>query len=328
MFIAGDVGGTKTRLAHYERQGTELAQIAFGQFVSADFGTLGEIVNRFNSEHEASPTSGCFGVPGPVIDGKVDVTNLPWKLSEIDIQNSTGIPRVELVNDLVATGAALPNLPMSDLLELHQGHPPSNAMIKCVVAPGTGLGHAFVKISKDNFEVFPSEGGHANFAPSNELEISLLQYLMERLNGPVSVEHILSGPGLVRIYDFCRDKLELEAPSELAEKMSSEMPAKVIIDSAVNHDHKICEKAVEIFCQALGSHAGNFMVSTMSNAGVYLGGGIPPRLAELLPTSGLVEAYLNKGKMHHLVMATPLYVVKDDHAALRGAAEIASKRID
>lgn len=322
MIIAGDVGGTKTRLALYEPQGAHLAQIVLEQFESARYLSLEDIVARFLKKHAARPAAGCFGIPGPVVDGTVKVTNLPWELSERKIEQGLEIPRVKLVNDLVATAAAIPSFTEKDLLTLHPATPARGANVTSVVAPGTGLGHALLVTEGEQYQVLPSEGGHANFAPSNDEEFELAHFLRKKLSF-VSVESVLSGPGLMNIYEFLRDTGKFPEPPALASRLQKEIPAGVVIAGAIGREFPICEKALDMFCHAVGSHAGNFMLTTLSTAGVYLGGGLPPRMLPLLATSSLLPGYLQKGKLSYQVETTPLHIIKDDHAAVRGAAKLA-----
>lgn len=322
--IAGDVGGTKTRLALYSDNTGKLERGDFEQFESAKFKSLEDIIDGFLKRHNASPKKACFGIPGPVINGTVKVTNLPWSLSETEISNKLAIPKVKLVNDLVATAAAIPYFSDADRVVLHQGKKVDGDCVSVVIAPGTGMGQAILVSQNGKHSTLASEGGHANFAPTNKLEFELFNYL-EKKYGHVSVERVLCGPGLVNIYDFLRDTGFASEPPELKERMSKEVPAAVITTSAQEGKYELCVKALDMFVQMLGAHASNVMITVLATGGVYLGGGVPPRILKKLTDGSIVAPYIAKGKMKAQVESTPLYVIKDDHAALTGAAHIADQ---
>lgn len=337
MILAGDVGGTKTRLALYQFEDGELIRQQTETFVSRDHSSLDEVVRIFLDRHKATVTRSCFGVPGPVVNGEARATNLPWKLKEEQISRALHIPTIRLVNDLVATAAAVPNLQPEDLLTLHEGKPPAaeknvrgnhNKMTESenvalgVLAPGTGLGQAFIYFDSGQRHIIASEGGHADFAPTNEIEIKLLQYLKSRYDH-VSYERILSGPGLVNIYTFLKDTGYALEPSELGRRLREEDPGMVISHAGMVEKNELCVKTLDIFASILGAQAGNLVLTLMATGGVYLGGGIPARIYEKLADGTTVGSYLNKGRLSYLTENTPLYVILDDHTALRGAACIA-----
>ena len=327
MLLAGDVGGTKTRLALYEEGDRSLKRLFEERYESAKHGSLEEILGDFLNKHSAKASVACFGLPGPVVNGRVKVTNLPWELSEDSISRSLNIPRVKLVNDLVATAAAIPAFGEADLLTLHGGSPAEGDGVAAVVAPGTGLGQAFLVRDGGRYSFLPSEGGHSNFAPTNPLEFELHSYIEKRY-GHVSVERVLCGPGLVNIYEFLRDSGKAAESADLSAALKSGVPAAVITQSALKGEHEITVKALETFVSILGAHCCNVVVTVLATKGVYLGGGVPPKIIEKLTDGQILKSYLTKGKMAKQVEAAPLHIIRDDHAALTGAARIAHTLIE
>ncbi len=340
MFLAGDVGGTKTRLALYQLEDRRSIRRQIDTFVSRDYRSLEEVVRVFLERQKTSVTRACFGVPGPVVNGEARATNLPWKLNEKQISKALNIPNIRLINDLVATATAVPNLTSDRLLTLHEGEL-SNTVNKDlqgdhsknpkiedgtfgVLAPGTGFGQAFIYNRSGQRHIIASEGGHADFAPTNEIEIGLFQYLKLKYNR-VSYERVLSGPGLVNIYNFLKDTGHASEPPELRERLREEDPGKVITTAGKTGEYGLCVKTLDIFASILGAQAGNMVLTLMATGGIYLGGGIPAGIYKKLADGTTVNSYLKKGRLAYLVEKTPLYVVLDDHTALLGAAYIASE---
>jgi glucokinase len=339
MILAGDVGGTKIRLALYQLEDGKLIRRQTDKFVSRDYPCLEEVVQIFLNKYKISVTKSCFGVPGPIVNGEARATNLPWKLKEEQIGQALSLPTFKLVNDLVATAAAVPHLKSDDLFTLHEGKTLNSTKknlrdtlskdskveeaIYGVLAPGTGLGQAFLHFKSGQHYLMASEGGHVDFAPTNKIEIELFQYLKSRY-GRVSYERILSGPGLVNIYTFLKDKGFAPEPPELSKRLREEDPGIVISSTGKNGEYELCVKTLDIFASVLGSQAGNLVLTLLATGGIYLGGGIPAGIYKKLAEGNTVTSYLNKGRLSHLVENTPLYVILDDHAALLGAAYLAS----
>jgi len=323
MILAGDAGGTKTRLALYEDAPGKLVRQQIETFGSGDFPSLQEIIRIFLSKNHIAVTKACFGVPGPVVGGRASSTNLPWITDENDIAQTLGIASVRLVNDLVATTAAIPFLNTNDLLTLNAGTLTGQETTFGVLAPGTGLGEAFLYKQGNRFLPLPSEGGHADFAPNTEIEIALLKYLQKEI-GRVSYERVLCGPGLVNIYNFLKDTKVAPEPPDLARRMNGENSAAIISAAGQSGEFEICVKALDIFASVLGAQAGNLALTMLTTGGVYLGGGIPPKISQKLVDGTFMKAYLNKGRLSNFVKSIPLYVIRDDHAALLGSAYLAS----
>ncbi len=333
MLLAGDIGGTKTRLALYEISGSgstkSLKRLVVEKFDSKSASNFESIVSAFlNSQNAMGKVeAACVGVAGPVSGGTVKATNLPWFLHDKQLSSELKIGQFKLVNDLVATIASVPNLASSDLVTLHAGKPERETNVVAMVAPGTGLGQGYMyRDERGHWHPLPSEGGHVEFAPKDDLEFDLLKYMQRRLKKRVSVERVLSGPGLVNIYAFLKDLGYSTEPVELRQELADAAdPAAIIAQRGISGEFEICVRSLDIFCGLLGSHAGDAVLTYLSTGGLYLGGGIPPKIVSHLEKGVTVSSYLKKGRMSVLVEATPLCVIKDDHAALLGAATIASQ---
>ena len=324
MILAGDIGGTKTRLALYELSGGQLIRKEVRQYESRAFERFRDIVRKFKTELQVSLTAGCIGVPGPVIGGAVKATNLPWSISESELAQETGVRSVRLVNDLAATTASLPCLSPEDLLTIHPGRPGLSSGVFAVVAPGTGLGQGFLHVVDGVPHVAASEGGHADFAPTTEIEIELLRWLINKYQR-VSYERVLSGPGLVNIYSFLKETGFAAETAAVAKALADDDPAAVISRFGLDGTDVLCSKSLDIFASVLGAQAGNLVLTLMASSGVYLGGGIPPKILPKITSGILIASYLSKGRLSKIVAATPLHLIRDDHAALLGAAFLASK---
>jgi glucokinase len=330
--IAGDVGGTKTRLSVYEKGSDEkLKRLIVKLYPSKEFSKLEDIVAKFVEEsgYSGKFASGALGVPGPVVAGAFKATNLPWEVIHQDqISSRCELPQFYLYNDLSATISAVPHFSESDLVVIHPGEEHREKKVFAMLAPGTGLGQGFmIQLDDGRYIPFPSEGGHVEFAPKNELEFDLLKYLQRKLKKRISIERVLCGPGLLNIYAFLKDHGYSDEPSELRDELEVNDAAAVIANAGIEGKHEICVKALDIFATLLGSQAGDTVLTYLALGGMYLGGGIPPKILPKLLERGVREAYLKKGRMSPLVEATPLFVVKDDHAALLGAASLAAKYV-
>jgi len=322
MILAGDVGGTKTRLALYHDSTAGFTRSAVRRFESKAFAGLAEMVEGFLAEHGAEVEAACFGIPGPVVNGEVSVTNLPWRLSERELSARLGIPRVRLVNDLVATGAGVPHLSATQLHTLNEGVAVPEAPVLAVLAPGTGLGQAYLVRRGNRYEVLPSEGGHVEFSPQSDEEIALLQFLRSKY-GHVSAERVISGMGIENIYRFLRDTGRAVEPPELAERMQREAPAAVVSQCALAGTPELCVRTLDMFARLLGAQAGNLVLTYLATGGVYLGGGVPPKVLTKLKDGSTLAGFLDKGRFTELVRRTPLHVILDDEAAVIGAAHLA-----
>ena len=336
MIIAGDVGGTKTLLSFYKfseenpnsRKNTisDLEIVHTEKYESIKYNSLEEIVEEFITTYSLHCEVACFGVPGPVIEGVVKATNLPWKISENNLETVNKIRKVKLVNDLQAVAVAIPYLNEDDVYTLNRGikHDLSklDTYLSVVIAPGTGLGQATLCTIGGKSYSFPSEGGHIDFAPRNQLEEDLLNHLLKRLKR-VSLERILAGPGIINVYNFLRDTNVLSADKNIEEKFLVEDISKAITEGALISKDPLCVKTLDMFTSILGSHAGNMALLYMPQGGVYLGGGIPPKIIEKLTDGQLLKEFVFKGRLSSVVEETPLYIIKDDKCAVTGASHIA-----
>lgn len=332
MLLGGDVGGTKTRLCLFDRRGGMLSFGVTERFDSRSAASFEDIALQFLEKHKARPSAACFGVPGPVKGGVAKLTNLPWVLVEQEISTRLNIPKVRLVNDLAATAASLPHLTPQQLLTLHPGTPglasQGSFVVYGVVAPGTGLGEALLVQDSGKLIPIPSEAGHADFAPVGEEQVQLQAYVAKKY-GRCSVERVLCGPGLYNIYQFLRDENICPEPSEIKERMEKEDKGAVITDTGLSKQgappkYEISARALDIFASILGQEAGNQMLRGLTFGGVFLGGGIPPRIVEKLKDGTTVRSFLAKHPLEGTVREAPLHVITDDHAALIGAAHLAA----
>lgn len=328
MIIAGDVGGTKARIGLFERRAGKVELIVSEQYASRDFTSLEAIIQKFLEQYKQSITerleAACFGLPGPVVNGRIKVTNLPWEVVQSDVGQTLGTGKIKLVNDLVSTAAAIPQFGPGSLLSVYEGRGSVDRGGSCVVvAPGTGIGHSLIHREAGWSVLLASEGGHANFAPTTPLEIALLEHLQTKLPH-VSVESVLCGPGIANIFCFLRDTGRADSPAELRDAAPSSSITSAVTQHALAGTSDICSQTLDLFCSMLGAHCSNIVLTWLATGGVFLGGGIPPKIAPLITKGSFMEGFLRKGKQKERVEATPVFIIKDDHAALHGAAAIAS----
>jgi glucokinase len=279
MILAGDVGGTKVHLALYDFINGKLEYSRDERYPAKDYTGLEEIVREFLSADKV--TAACFGVPGPVRDGRLRLTNLPWTLDSRELSVSLGITHVFLINDLEANGYGVAELAADQIFTLSEGDA-SQIGNRALLAAGTGLGEGLLIWNGHSHTPYPSEGGHTDFAPRNEDEIDLLRFLKQKYNGRISCERVVSGMGLTNIYYFLREVRGIDEPAWLAERIAAEDPNAVITELALAAKSEICEKALDMFVSAYGSEAGNLALKLLSVGGVYIGGGIAPRILEKL----------------------------------------------
>jgi len=326
MILAGDIGGTNTRLALCEQTEQGFRAVAEEKFASAAFSDLDQIVEKFLSGKAADIERACFGVAGPVAGEVIKLANLPWTIDVRAIKNLlNGGGKVGLINDLEANAYGLSELGKADYAVLNEGNPnpTGNAAI---ISAGTGLGEAglhFEEGMNGKLRPFASEGGHADFAPRSDLEIELLRFLMVKF-GRVSVERVVSGQGLRNIYQFLRDTKRAEEPIWLAEEIAdSDDAAAIISKNGITGKAVICEHALEMFASIYGAEAGNLALKMLATGGVFLGGGIAPKILPKLQEPVFLESFVAKGRMRALMEKIPVRVVLNDKTALLGAAHFA-----
>lgn len=318
LCLAGDIGGTKTNLGLFglgeERPVLEVME----SYASAEASGLNELVERFLSGRQETVSAACFGVAGPVTRGTVRATNLPWVVSEAEIAHRFGWERVSFINDLTATAYAVPVLRDSELHVLNAGRADPEGTIG-LVAPGTGLGVGLIAVKGGSFEPLPSEGGHVEFAPKDRREIDLLLHLLEKMPH-VSVEKLASGPGLFTIYSWLRQYRGLPEPAWLTERIEAGDPSEVVSEIGLRERDPIAVEALELFVSIIGSAAGNLALTAMTTGGIYLGGGICPKIQPILKRGGFMVSFAAKGRFTELLKNVPVKVILNDKAALLGAA--------
>ena len=320
--VAGDIGGTKTNLALYSIEGGKLSLIAKRIFQSKNYPDLGSLLKEFLSYVSGTVTRACFGVAGPVVGDQVETPNLPWVIDGRKLARSFGLSRVLLINDLEAAAYGILNLGPGEHASLNQGLPEESANM-AVIAAGTGLGEAILFWDGKGHRPFASEGGHADFAPRTPLEIELLRYLTARF-GHVSCERIVSGPGLWNIYCFLRDSNRFAESPWLRERLSAEDPGQVISEVGLAGGAEICVEALDLFVSAYGAEAGNLALKAKAMRGVYVAGGIAPKIFPKLKDGTFMRAFTGKGRFTDFLSKIPVYVVLNEEAAVQGAAYYAA----
>lgn len=325
MILAGDVGGTKVALALYEFAGGKLQIVREQKFPAPAYLGLTEVVRAFLGRDRAEPgeiVAACFGVPGPVRDQRLKATNLPWELESRVLARELGIEHVFLINDLEANGYGIPELQPDQIHVLSEGDRSLVGNV-ALVSAGTGLGEAILAWNGRMHIPMASEGGHADFAPRNELEIDLLRYLMATLGGRVSWERVVSGLGLKNVYEFLRDKKGMNEPAWLRDRMAAEDRNAVIGELGESGANELCAKTLDMFASAYGAEAGNMALKVLAAGGVYLGGGIAPKILKKMEDGAFMKAFTDKGRMVQILEKCPVRIILEQRAALLGAAAYA-----
>ncbi len=332
MILAGDVGGTKVDLALYSFENGTLKVARTRKFPAAGYASLQDVVLEFLKDpavkqDEENVIAACFGCPGPVKDGRLKLTNLPWVLDARELSNILGIEHIFLINDLEANGYGVAELGPSQIFELVQGDR-SGVGHRALVAPGTGLGEALLIWNPAARRHIPlaSEGGHVDWAPRNPLEVELLEWLWKKFNGRISTERVVSGLGLKNIYEFLRDGKKMDEPEWLRDRMEKEDPNFVIGTTGEDGSCELTAKVLEVFASAFGAECGNMGLKLLCAGGVYLGGGIPPKILKTLQTGVFRQAFLDKGRLSPLLHTIPVRVILEEKCALIGAAAYAEAR--
>lgn len=316
--LAGDIGGTKTNLGVFIKGKRRPLLKCFKSYSSREFQGLEDIIDLFLSEKPLKIKRACFGIAGPVENGRCKTTNLPWDVYESRIKKAFGMKNVRLINDLSAMAEAVTFLARSEKFILNHGCPQKDGNIS-LVAPGTGLGQALLVYNEGKYIAVPSEGGHVDFAPGNELEAGLLAFLRKQY-GHVSIERIISGIGIINIYNYLKSTGKYKEPVWLAKKIETEDPAKVINNAAYEKGQKLCLKTIDIFLSILGAAAGNLALTGLTKGGVYVGGGIPPRLLWRFKEDIFMKAFIKKGRFSGLMEKIPVHIILNSNSALLGAA--------
>jgi glucokinase len=322
VILAGDIGGTNTRLALVDDRDGRLVPVAQARVRSREHASLETVVRAFLTAHPGAVARAAFGIAGPVRHGVCDATNLPWIVDAAHLGREFGIGPVGLINDLEANAWGIPELAPADFALLQAGAPEAQGNL-ALVSAGTGLGKAGVHWDGSRHRPFATEGGHADFSPRNELEMALLAHLLTQFPR-VSVERVVSGPGLQNIYRFLRETGRGEEPVWLTERMRSGDPSAVISRAALAGESAICSQALDLFVTLYGAEAGNFALNVLAAGGVFLGGGIAPKILPRLKDPVFLNAFLGKGRMRPLLEAMPIRVILNEDTALMGAARYAA----
>jgi len=322
MILAGDIGGTNTRLAFFEGTPDHLEPVHTEIFPSPQFSGPAEIVRSFLGAHPNAVDAVCFGLPGAVVNGRVETTNLPWVVDAGEMAADLGLGSITLINDLFANAHGIALLEEPDFVVLNIGVA-NSAGNRALISAGTGLGEAGLYADGRGYHPFPSEGGHVDFAPRNELEMDLLRYLLGRFEH-VSYERVLSGPGLHNIYQFLRETGRGNEPAWLAEQIAQGDPSAAISKSALEGTSNICVQAVDIFVSLYGAEAGNLALKVLATGGVYVGGGIAPKIVRKLSSTAFMKSFSGKGRIGGVLKDIPVRVITNDKAALLGAGRVAA----
>jgi len=321
MILAGDVGGTKTILALYEADGDGWRCIKKTRYSSLDRPTFTGLLQDFLAdcqEQEQAIASACLGVAGPIVDGDCVATNLPWVLHRNEIGDCIGTRNVRLLNDLEATAWGILNLPEADFVALNPGAAPRPGN-SAVLAAGTGLGEAIIAWDGEKHQVLASEGGHCDFAPGSAQEIALLQFLWEKYPDHVSYERLLSGEGLIQLYQFLKTIGHAPERPEIERQMSEYDPAAVIGEAGVADADALSAAALSLFCRIYGAEAGNLALKCLPYAGVYLAGGIAAKILPFMTRGDFIEGYLAKGRYRAALQQIPVKVCTNQEVGLLGA---------
>lgn len=321
LLLAGDIGGTKTVLALFEDSGEALPikSILEKTYPSNDYNSLEEIVTLFMADVDSPIAAASFGAAGPVVNGRVDVTNLPWIIDTNTLKETLGIENVTLLNDLESIANGVPYLKDDDVVTLKSGKDAPHGAIG-IVAPGTGLGEAYLVWTGTRYESYPSEGGHTSFGPASPLQVELLNFLWKKYHH-VSYERVCSGSGIPNLYAFFKETNRYEEPAWLSKELAAAKdPTPLIVNHGMQHSANICVATLDLFIEILAGEAANMALKLLATGGIYLGGGIPPRLISQLQQSNFVKYFQSKGRFADFLADVPVHIICNPNIALYGAA--------
>jgi len=320
MILAGDIGGTKTNLALFSIKGKELEIQEKHQFTSQNFSSLEDVIKEFlNRTNTKKISKACFGIAGPVIHGECHTTNLPWDVSSANLQTLLSTQEVILLNDLEATAYGMLHLKEDEFISLN----PTGREIegnRAVIAAGTGLGEAMLFYDGQNYHPIGSEGGHCDFASTSREQDKLLQWMRTRYNSHVSFERILSGPGIYTLYEFLLHNNFAPQPTAMMQLKNNEDKSAMISKLALEDKNPLCVKTLELFCEIYAAEAGNLALKSMALGGVYIGGGIAPKILPFMTSGDFLSHFVNKGRFEELLRGTQVKISLNDETALLGAA--------
>lgn len=318
-YLAGDIGGTKTRLALFSLESGACEALEKETFLSQDNDSLEAILGIYLQEKQFQIIGASFGIAGPIIGDKARVTNLQWVVDKDSLQAYLGGVEVHLLNDLHAISSAVPNLQPDEFEELIPGEAIAQGAIG-VIAPGTGLGEGFLIWDGECYQPHPSEGGHTSFGPETSLQLELLNH-MDDIYNHVSYERVCSGLGIANLYNFLKEVKGMDEPDWLHEQLQeAEDPTPIIAEMALKGKTEICVQTMDLFVSILGSEAGNLALTLLATGGIYLGGGIPRRIMPLLRGDTFKQGFLDKGRFAGMLNRVPVYVITHPHAGVFGAA--------
>ena len=324
LLLAADIGGTKANLALFRETPGGLVPVREGTVHSAGYASAAALLGAFLGDDAGAVGAACLGIAGPVRNGRAVTPNLPWAVAAAEIEAALGLPAVTLVNDLVATALGIPELPPEAVAVLQEGKP-DPAGNAALIAAGTGLGEAFLVRCDEELVPVASEGGHASFAPTSGPEVELLRFLTAEL-GAVSAERVVSGPGLRNVYRFLTAAGGFSESPRVRARMAAEDPPAVISDESLRGTDETCARALDLWLHAYGAEAGNLALKALATAGVYVGGGIAPKLLPKLREGSFLEGFRSKGRLSALLGDIPVRVILEPKAALYGAARCAARR--
>jgi len=316
IVLAGDLGATKMNVALYKINGSDIEVIASKQYYCKDYNSLKEIVQNFTKEHKERPDTICVGVAGAVIENKAEIVNLGWGVDGDEVKIATGIDNVALINDLEANAYGLALLRAEDIVTIHEGGQYGGNI--AIIAPGTGLGEAGLFWDGKFYHPFATEGGHADFSPRTDLDMEITKYFL-KTEGIPSWDRIISGRGIRIIYNFLRDEKKFEEPEWLKEEFDEENPSAAISEAAINNKAAICVETMQLFTRYLARECCNLVLKMKATGGLFLGGGIPPKIQPLIQTKMFIDNYLDCDRQQDLVNIVPIKLIKNDKTALLGA---------
>lgn len=327
MILAGDIGGTKTHLALMEIGQDSLKIIHQTQFASRDFAQFSDVIAAFSAMYDLSPVkAACFGIAGPVIEGRCRTTNLPWDITTEGLQQILGIQKVRLLNDLESTAYGMLYLHDDEFVDLNPTCRKTKGNI-AVIAAGTGLGEAILYFDGENFNPIGTEGGHTDFAPSTIQQDELLTWLRKRYSRHVSYERILSGPGIYTLYEFLKESGFAPEPVHMQNIPQDQDPSAMVSECALTHHDPLCMETLRLFCEIYGAEAGNLALKTFSLGGIYIGGGIAPKILPFLKKPDFYNALVAKGRFEEMLRGMPVKIALNQQTALFGAAYFARDKL-
>lgn len=322
MILAGDIGGTKVNLAYYNNENGALVPVLNASYPSQKYGSLNEVLHQMHKDHPAQVTAAAFGIAGPVLRGRSVLTNLKWEIVGEDIRKEFNYRAVGLLNDLEAMAYGVLHLQEADQAILQRGKPVEHAAIS-IIAAGTGLGEGALVWNGSRYQAVPSEGGHSDFAARNDLEVDLLKFLTAR-HGHVSWERILSGPGLFSLYEFLRLRSGIAEPSWLKDTIASGDPSAAVSRAGMEGKDTVCSQALDLFVALYGAEAGNLVLKFFGTAGIFIGGGIAPKILARMQSGLFMDSFVAKGRFRETMKGIPVSIIVNERSALLGAAHYAS----